>query len=193
MNDRPSIWIRMHHAVETWCTGRFWPGRAALVLWFVWIGYHHLADDRYNSLFGMLNLGIHELGHMVFRPLGEFMHIAGGTILQLLVPIISVFMFRRQRDYFALSLSGAWMSTNLYNVATYMADARARVLPLVTPGGGYAKHDWYHLFYRMGLLPYDTKIAAGVRVIAFVIMWGSIAAGAWMCYLMATRRKAADR
>lgn len=45
----------------------------------------------------MLNLGIHELGHMLFRPAGEFLCIAGGTILQLLIPIISVFMFVRQQ------------------------------------------------------------------------------------------------
>jgi len=192
MNDRPSIWIRMYREVETWCTGRVWYGRAVLVGVFVWMGYHHLVDDRYWGLFGYLNLGIHELGHMVFRPLGWFMYVLGGTLGQLLVPVISVFMFRRQRDYFALTLSGAWLSTNLYNVATYMADARARVLPLVTPFGKHAEHDWYKLFGHMGLLAYDTKIAAGVRVIAFVLMWGSVAAGAWMCYLMATRRKAAD-
>ncbi len=65
--------------------------------WFAWVAWHHLADDQYNSLFGMLNLGIHELGHMLFRPAGEFLCIAGGTILQLLIPIISVFMFVRQQ------------------------------------------------------------------------------------------------
>ena len=193
MNDRPSVWIRMYRTVETWCAGRFWPARAALVLWFAWIGYHHFVNRLYFGPFGYLDLGIHELGHMLFRPFGEFMYIAGGTILQLLVPIISVFMFLRQRDYFALTLSGAWLSTSLYNVATYMADARMQVLPLVTPGGGHAEHDWYNLFVRMGLLSSDTDIAGGVRVIAFVLIWGSVAAGAWMCYLMATRRKDADR
>ena len=185
MNDTPTLPARMAHAVETWCAGRCWPGRALLVLWFAWVAWHHAADDMYTSLFGMLNLGIHELGHMVFRPGGEFLHVAGGTILQLLVPLISIVMFLRQRDYFALSLSGVWLSTNLYNVATYMADARVQILPLVTPGGGHAEHDWYHLFIRMGLLSHDTAIAAAVRVAAFIIIWSSIAAGAWMCYLMA--------
>ena len=177
--------------METWCEGRFWPARALLLLWFAWMAWHHAADDQYQSLFGMLNLGIHELGHMVFRPGGEFLHMAGGTILQLLVPMVSVFMFLRQRDYFALSLSGAWLSTNLYGIATYMADARVRTLRLVTPFGGRAGHDWYHIFVRMGVLSHDTQIAAGVRAAAFIIIWSSIAAGAWMCYLMARSQKPA--
>ncbi len=179
----------MHLAVETWCGGRFWPGRAVLLCWFVWIAWHHATDDAYFGTFGWLNLGIHELGHVVFRPAGETLCIAGGTIFQLLVPVISVFMFLRQRDYFALTLSGAWMSTNLYSVATYMADARARALPLVSPFTKHPDHDWYNLFSRMGLLPYDTAIAAGVRVAAFIIIWTSIAAGAWMCVLMARSRR----
>ena len=41
--------------VETWCRGRFWPARALLLVWFVYVGVRHLADPLYTSLFGALN------------------------------------------------------------------------------------------------------------------------------------------
>jgi len=160
-----------------------------LLVWFAWVGWHHLSNDRYQCLLGMLNLGIHELGHVLLRPAGDSLCLAGGTLFQVLFPIISVFMFLRQRDYFALTFSGVWLSTNLYGIATYMADARARVLPLVTPFRGRAEHDWYHLFSRMGVLSHDTAIAAAVRVAAFIVIWASIAAGTWMCVMMIRSRK----
>src|SRR5207253_2494489 len=47
----------------------------------------------------------------------------------------------RQPDWFAVTFSGAWLATNLYGVATYVADAREMDLPLVTVGGGEPGHD----------------------------------------------------
>ncbi|MCH7911408.1 MAG: hypothetical protein IIB38_17570 [Candidatus Hydrogenedentes bacterium] len=50
--------------------------------------------------FSWLNLGFHEIGHIVFSPLGMFMGILGGSLLQCLVPLLSTIMFYRQRDFF---------------------------------------------------------------------------------------------
>jgi len=113
------------------------------------------------------------------------MTIAGGTILQLAAPLASAIMFIRQPDYFALCFCGVWLSTNLYNVARYVEDARTQVLPLVTVGGGDAIHDWHYLLSRMNILSWDTTIATFIRIVAFISMWGSIAAGIWMLWLMA--------
>jgi hypothetical protein len=47
-----------------------------------------------------------------------------------------------------------------------MADARAQVLPLVTTGDpDFVEHDFYAIFSRLGVLNYDTKIAAVVPVL----------------------------
>ena len=84
--------------VATWCEGRFWPARALLLIWFVSIGVRHLADPLYTSLFGALNLAIHEAGHLVFRFAGEFIMMVGGTILQLAAPVASAVLFLRLRE-----------------------------------------------------------------------------------------------
>ena len=49
---------------------------------------------------------------------------------------------------------------NWLYTATYMADARAMVLPLVTTGDpDHVEHDWNTIFSSLGVLQYDTTIA----------------------------------
>lgn len=176
-------------AIETWCEGRSAALRAPLLIWLAYVGVRHLADTDYSSLFGGLDLGIHEGGHLLFSWLGwDFLTVAGGTLLQLAVPVLSAVMFIRQPDYFACAFCGGWLSMNLYSVATYMADARELDLPLVNVGGGEADHDWSYMLSALGLLDWDTRLAALVRVAAFVWMWGSLVAGAWMLWRMARSR-----
>ena len=130
-------------------------------------------------------MGVHEFGHLILAFDGKFLEIAGGTIVQLAVPIICFFMFTRQPDYYALSLCGVWLSTNLYHIATYVADARALALPLVTVGGGgEVIHDWNYMLSRLNILSWDTAIARGIRVLAFIVMWGSIVYAIWLLWLM---------
>jgi hypothetical protein len=136
---------------------------------------------------------LHEGGHLLFGYLpGEFLAVAGGTLLQLAAPVLSAVMFLRQPDYFAVTVCGAWLSTNLYNVAADMADARAQGLPLVTVGDGECVicHDWGYMLGQLGMLSLDTTLAGLVRVLAFVVMRGSLAAGAWMIGQMARLRDA---
>lgn len=170
--------------VKAWCKGRIWYGRALLLILFVYIGCRHFSNPSYSGVFWGINLGIHELGHLLFGFAGKFMTVAGGTILQLTGPIISAIMFVRQSDYFALCFSGVWLSTNLYNIAGYVGDARTQITPLVSVGGKDVIHDWYYLLSRMHILQWDTTIASFIRLLAFITMWGSIAVGIWMLWLM---------
>jgi hypothetical protein len=173
--------------VEEWCAGRSALVRAPLLLWLAYVGIRHVADPLYTSLFGALNLGLHEGGHLLFGYLrGEFLAVAGGTVLQLAAPGMAAVMFLRQPDYFAITVCGAWLATNLYNVAAYMADARVQELPLVTVGDGECVicHDWAYMLGRVGLLSLDTTLAGLVRVVAFILMWSSLAAGGWMLWRM---------
>lgn len=174
--------------IKTWCKGRIWHVRALLLIIFVYIGFRHLVNPFYSSIFGGINLGIHELGHIIFSFGGQFITIAGGTILQLAVPLICATLFMFQPDYFAVCVCGVWLSTNFYSVATYVGDARAQMLPLVSVGGGDAIHDWHYLLSRMHLLSLDTGIAAFTRLLAFILMWGSIVIAFWMLWVMAQHR-----
>ncbi len=175
--------------IREWSRGRNPIFRIILLLFFLYIGIRHLADPMFNSIFKSLNLGIHELGHIVFGPFGEFLSIAGGTILQCLMPVISMLMFYNQRDYFAIAISFGWLSTNLYDVATYMADARSLSLPLVSPfGTENIVHDWNYLLNVMGLLQWDTKLAFCVRILAFLSMVICIGFGSWIVKNMLVRK-----
>ena len=168
-----------------WCRGRFWLVRLLLLIFFAYLLIRHLGNAEYNSIFGGLNLGIHELGHIVFMPFGEFIMIAGGTILQCLVPIISIGIFYNQRDYFAIAVSFGWLSTNLFSVATYLGDARNMALPLVTPfGGEEIIHDWNYLLGKLGLLKFDGTIAFLVRVGAVICMLICLIYGGWIIMQM---------
>jgi len=159
--------------------------RLPLLLWFAWILRGHLRDPLYTSLFGGLNLGIHELGHFVFQPLGEFPGVAGGTLLQCLAPIVAMVMFRRQGDWFAIAVAWCWLGTNLFNVATYAADARAQALPLVSPVSGDPLHDWALMLGRLGLLEHDLAIGAALRFAGAATMLVGLAGGAWLLWRMA--------
>jgi hypothetical protein len=50
------------------------------------------------------------------------------------------------------------------------------VLPLVTVGDpDYVEHDWNTIFSNLGVLAYDTKIAAVIRLIGWIGMIGILA------------------
>jgi len=69
------------------------------------------------------------------------------------------------------AVTGFWFFENFLNIARYMADAVAQVLPLV--GGG--EHDWTNIFSRWGVLSSDTTIAAfvaGVGWLGMIGVWG---------------------
>lgn len=174
----------LHRDALAWCRGRRWWLRLPLTLFFAYIFVRHLASPDYQSLFKGLNLGIHELGHFLFGLLGEFMSVAGGTLLQCLVPIGSVFMFLKQRDYYAITVSFGWLATNLFGVATYAGDARTMELPLVSPGVGDIVHDWNYLLGKLGLLSADQTIAFLFRAGAVASMAVCLTGGAWVLWRM---------
>src|SRR4051812_7822038 len=61
------------------------------------------------TLLDNIDLAIHEAGHIVFIPFGEFMTVLGGSLFQILVPALFVGYFARQRDWFASSYLLFWL------------------------------------------------------------------------------------
>jgi len=62
----------------------------------LWIAFVH--DSRL-PLLGMFDLGIHELGHLVFRPFGMVASFLMGSGLQVLVPFgLAAYFWFWQRD-----------------------------------------------------------------------------------------------
>lgn len=172
--------------------GRAWPLRAALLAILAWFGWRHLTDPGYGSLFSGITLGVHELGHLLFSPLGHWLAIAGGSVVQVLAPVGVAWGFLRQRDYYAIAVAGAWESMSLATLATYIADARAQALPLLSPFSGDPEHDWNFLLGSVGMLPHDLQLAWCVRLAALLALAGSLGFGTWLCVTMARRRRAAS-
>ncbi len=187
----PSWWKRKHDDAVAWAAGRLWWPRALLLIYLAYAGWRHLTDPEYGSIFSGITLGIHELGHVLFGPFGEWLAVAGGSITQLAAPAAVALILLRQRDYFGVAVGGAWLSMSLSNLAVYVADARAEALPLVSVGGGDVVHDWNYLLDSVHLLPHDAQIAGLVRAAAFVSLAGSVWLGAWLCRVMQRGRRTA--
>lgn len=150
--------------------------RLVLTLALAAYGVVILSHPEHFRLLDNVDLAIHETGHLVFGPFGEFIGFLGGTLFQLIMPAAFVFHFVRQGDRHAASITLWWFAQNLWNVSVYVRDARSQLLPLV--GGG--QHDWRYLLGRTDLLLYDQQIAgaihfAGVLIFGAAIFWGLLA------------------
>jgi hypothetical protein len=119
---------------------------------------------------------IHEGGHLLFRFFGEFLAVAGGTVLQLAVPLMLATFFIFQRQIPGTAFCMFFFFEQFLPIATYMADARAQELPLLTVGDSdNVIHDWAFLFGKLGVLDHDTQIAHGVRTLGWLGMIGTLA------------------
>jgi hypothetical protein len=132
-----------------------------------------LADeDGFITILDHANLAFHEAGHLIYGILGRTLGLYGGTLGQLTFPVVAIVSFWRRRQAVPLALSGVWLFENFLNIARYMADARAQLLPLV--GGG--EHDWYLILTRWGLLDSDTTIAGLLQALGWFGMIGCMTA-----------------
>jgi hypothetical protein len=164
--------------------------RTPLLLWLGYTGFRHLADPDYFSLFSGVTFGAHEFGHLAFAFFGELLAVAGGSLMQLLVPIGAGVLLATRRDWFGVVFAACWLAVSMSDLARYVGDARAQELPLVSmsPDGG--EHDWYWLLDRFHLLRYDTRIAAAIRQAAALLLLPALAAGAWICLRLLSRSEA---
>ncbi len=164
---------------KAWARGRHWQPRALLLLVCVWIFYQHLRDPLYGGIVKGLNLAIHEIGHVLFGFFGDFIGIAGGTLLQLAAPIAAGWLFYRQRDFFAIAVALCWLGTNFFDVAAYAADARAGDLPLVGIGAADPEHDWFIMLAETDLLYQDERIGAFFKWLGILSFAGGLGFGTW--------------
>jgi hypothetical protein len=178
-----AVGVRVRDDAIDWCQGRSWKIRVPVWLMLAYFGVLQAINPNAWTLFSGINLPIHEGGHLLFRIFGgEFLHAAGGTLLQLVAPVGAAVVFARQRDYFAIAFCLGWLSTNLMGTGVYMADAEVQQLPLVTAegGGGDVIHDWQYLFSTLGLLRGCEVVGWLTRQAGNVVMIASLGLGAWL-------------
>ncbi len=179
-----------------WADGKSPWLRAALLTYLTYAGVAHLLSGlggEYRSWFGGITLAFHELGHVLFSGLGKTWMLLGGNILQLLVPTTAgVYLLVRQRDWFGLAVCGVWLSTSLFELATYIDDANRLQLPLVGLGEDVL-HDWETLLTDAHLLNHAQALARATQLLGVGVFAAAIALGAWLLLVMWRTTRCAAR
>jgi hypothetical protein len=153
--------------------------RSTLVAWLIfYIAFLAYAFSAHGGFLFIdnANLIVHEGGHNLFGWFGPTLGLWGGTLLQWLVPFLLAPYFFTERQTTGFVFCLFFFFENWLYTATYMADARAMELTLVTTGDpDFVEHDFNVIFTSLGVLNYDTKIAAGVRALGWLGMLGCTA------------------
>lgn len=154
-----------------------------------WQAMRALRDAEAWHVFRGINFGAHEFGHLFFAFGGEWLAVAGGSAMQLAVPVGAMTaMYATSRDWFGIAACGAWLAASLADLAPYIADARAQELDLVSfsPDGG--GHDWHYLLAHAGWLKHDLLVARGARFLAVLVLVASILSAIALFRRMASLR-----
>ena len=151
----------------------------ALAVW-TWQLARRPMTSAQASVLHLPNLIFHEAGHVIFGFFGRFITVLGGSLNQVLVPLVCAIAFLRQENPFAAAVCAWWAGENLLDLAPYIADARALQLVLIGghTGAEVEGHDWEYLLTQLRLMPYDVTLghwAAGIGVAIMVaaIAWGA--------------------
>jgi hypothetical protein len=154
------------------------PTRIAWLAFYVIFLFYAFSERSGYLVIDYVFVPIHEGGHLLFGYFGHWPMVAGGTLLQLGVPVMLAAYFAYHRQATGTAFCAFFFFENFLNVATYMADSRRMELQYVTVGDpDLAEHDWATMFTQLGVLEYDTKIAAVVRAIGWL---GMIAVVVWL-------------
>lgn len=177
----------------------FWGRVAVFVLLFLWGGYFILLEMQSNaignSFMHSVNLVFHEAGHVIFRLFGNFMMVLGGSLFQILVPLIvmGAFLFQHN-NRFGATVGLWWAGQSMMDIAPYINDARARQLPLLGGGDGRDRpwmHDWYNILGELQMRRSDHAIASfvdtmGEITVLLALAWGGYLL--WQQFTMLYRR-----
>jgi hypothetical protein len=140
--------------------------RGLLAIYLAYAGIRHMLNPLYGSWFSGITLAFHEMGHIVFIPFGRTMTIAGGSIMQLLVPLAAaIYLWKKQNDWFGFGVGLAWWAFAAFELATYVGDAARMELPLVGFGGG-CHHDWATLLTQWRVIDHCDAFATCIRIVA---------------------------
>lgn len=162
---------------------------AVMVLWGIrLISYKVITAEINYSFLHNVDLPIHEFGHVLFRPFGQWMTYLGGSLFQCLLPaLIGVAFIWKQRNPFGAAFCLWWTGENLVDVAPYIYDAKLMAMPLVGEWNDEVaemhvlRHDWHNILEPLGLVDAGPHIGVAVHtlgagIMALACLWG----GRWL-------------
>ncbi|MFC1511816.1 zinc ribbon domain-containing protein [Candidatus Latescibacterota bacterium] len=154
-----------------------------IILWGLKFIFTPMASNYSGrSILHLINLPFHEAGHIFFGFFGQFIRSLGGSMGQLLMPLICLFtLLIKTRDTFGAAVCLWWFGENFIDIAPYMNDANKLTMMLLGGNTGssapYGFHDWEYLLTELGLIKYTSILANGTFVVGATIMilsyvWG---------------------
>ena len=138
-----------------------------------------LDADALDTFLHLPDLVFHEAGHIILSPFGRFVTVLGGSLFQIVVPLVCMAAFLRQQgNQFAAAVCLWWAGQNFVDVAPYIADARRLQLPLIggQTGTEVEGHDWEYLLWTLGWAHLDVPLGRAAMYVGLAIM---VAALAW--------------
>jgi hypothetical protein len=185
-----SLWLLFFHPPQMSRAG--WLARALLIgllgVWGLMLAAGAPGDNLAgDSVLHLVNLPFHEAGHLVFAPLGRLAGAMGGTLMQLLVPLLCGAALLWQRsDSFGAAVCLWWLGENFLDIAPYINDARSGTLPLLGGVTGreapYGYHDWEFILNELGLLKLDHSLALASHLFGAGLMGLGVAWGLFLLY-----------
>jgi hypothetical protein len=135
-------------------------------------GWFALVEGDPTPVFVYLNLAVHEVGHVLFRPFGELTMLIMGSGFEVLFPLgVGAFFLLRRRELVSAAVSWSWAASALASAATYIGDADDGRLALLGASGPDAAGDWERI---LGAEFFDKvfladRIAGVVRTLGFLL------------------------
>lgn len=154
------------------------PGRTGAVAgaaWCVLLGWFFVSG-RQVPLLSLVDLGFHELGHLITYVLPwELVTAAMGSVAQVAVPLgLAGYFYVARHERVSAGACLAWAATSAWGVHAYIADAPYERLSLI--GGD---HDWAFILHeldRMGAAPVLARLV-------WLFGLACLAAGLALCVL----------
>jgi hypothetical protein len=140
-----------------------------------------------------VDLGFHELGHMLAMFLPPVGQALAGSVVQLCVPLgLALYFALVRRENGAAALMLAWAGTAARDVSVYVADAPYQALPLI---GG--RHDFAYLFGPevLGDLQASLGVSRAVWLLGLAVLASGavLAAGSLARWRLGLARARAER
>lgn len=173
--------------------------RAALLVVIAAYGVHLVTMDIpsgeiWGSLMHYPIIVIHEFGHVLFMPFGQFLHTAGGTLTQVGMPLVfGGILLWKNRDPFAAAVCLWWAAVAIVDVAPYVYDAhKPQHILLSARTGDEGAHDFIDILGDLGVLHKAQPIGYATRIFGAGVMAIALAWGALMLWLQYKNRSEGD-
>jgi len=145
--------------------------------WCVVYGWHAFVRGSRVPVLEYMDIAVHELGHIVFRPFGPLVSLIMGSGTQVLFPFVVGLVFLVwKRDPIRTGICWAWCGSAAADAATYIYDAPRGQLALIGFGGGsngsHMLGDWSRILgpQYFDKLYLADRLSADVRT-AGVLIW----------------------